>query len=322
MGDLDSDALRSHPLIAILFVLYTFGVTIVLLNILIAIVSDSYQNSFVSSKMMLGKARVMFVSELLSLKTFHQMWMDGKTVTTRRNINYVFGIVAILHIWMITGTINEKLGQGPFCEENTLSPNRVKLEAILSFFFLFTMLLSMKKTIAYVLNEFNDTGGLKNPLELRSASRVQRTLVWFVKSVFSALSNSIDSLVDREDSQKELGGSSPAAQDHRADTAIQRAIEKTRKNLKSELKSMFDQLQLSLREMEDQNKQEFAHIEESISNAIASAIAQSQQHMVEAIQSQQSREGEDYSSVDSEDGPEDISETSLSLGDVARSDLS
>lgn len=68
------DALRTHPLISILFVLYTFGVAIVLLNVLIAIVSDSYQNSFSTSKMMLGKARVMFVSELLSLKTFHEMW--------------------------------------------------------------------------------------------------------------------------------------------------------------------------------------------------------------------------------------------------------
>ena len=34
LGDLDSDALRTHPLIAVLFVVYTFGVTIVLLNIL------------------------------------------------------------------------------------------------------------------------------------------------------------------------------------------------------------------------------------------------------------------------------------------------
>ena len=34
LGDLDADALRTHPLIAVLFVVYTFGVTIVLLNIL------------------------------------------------------------------------------------------------------------------------------------------------------------------------------------------------------------------------------------------------------------------------------------------------
>lgn len=34
LGDLDSDALRTHPLIAVLFVVYTFGVTVVLLNIL------------------------------------------------------------------------------------------------------------------------------------------------------------------------------------------------------------------------------------------------------------------------------------------------
>ncbi len=34
LGDLDADKLRTHPLIAVLFVVYTFGVTIVLLNVL------------------------------------------------------------------------------------------------------------------------------------------------------------------------------------------------------------------------------------------------------------------------------------------------
>ena len=109
LGDLDADSLKEHPLIAILFVVYTFGVTVVLLNILIAIVSDSYANSFVSSNMMLGKARVIFVSELLSIKTFHQMWMEGKTGNTRRNINYFFFGVAAFHCFIVTGTVVEKV---------------------------------------------------------------------------------------------------------------------------------------------------------------------------------------------------------------------
>ena len=140
LGDLDADALRTHPLIAGLFVVYTFGVTVVLLNILIAIVSDSYQNSFVSSKMMLGKARVMFVSELLSVKTFHNMWMQGKTGTTRRNVNYIFLTIAVLHLWMITRTINGKLDQDLVCDDDEISSNIVRFEAILAFTFLFAML--------------------------------------------------------------------------------------------------------------------------------------------------------------------------------------
>jgi len=303
LGDLDSDALRTHPLIAILFVIYTFGVTVVLLNILIAIVSDSYQNSFSTSKMMLGKARVMFVSELLSIKTFHKMWMEGKTGSIRWNVNFVFGIFAIFHLWMITGTINEKLGQDSLCEIRTLSPSRVKLEAILAYFLLFSMSSTMKKIIAYVLDEFNDTGGLKSSgLEKNSSSRLRPAVNWFVKTAFSALSNSFDSLFDREDTLKELGNS-PKSQEHRTDNATQRSIEKMRKNLKAELKGQFEQLQLSLRETEEQNKEDIWRIEELISK-----LAESQQLMVQAILPENGKGQEQYSF--DEDGSEN-SQSSL-----------
>ncbi|KAL7533458.1 hypothetical protein ACHAXR_007573 [Thalassiosira sp. AJA248-18] len=291
LGDLDSDALRTHPLIAVLFVVYTFGVTVVLLNILIAIVSDSYQNSFVSSKMMLGKARVMFVSELLSLKTFHQMWMDGKTGTTRRNVNYLFGVMSVIHMWRITETINVKLGQELFCAIGTLSPNTVKLEAILAFLFLFCVLVVMKVTIAYVLNEFNDTGGLKSNGSLQTPSWFQLTVNWFVKYAYSAMSNSFDSLFDSEEGHREFGNS-PVTQEHRSDKAIQHSIEKTRKTLKAELKGMFDQLQLSLREMEEKQQGDMSQIEELISSAITSAITESKQIMVNAGQPENSKRRE------------------------------
>lgn len=269
LGDLDVDALRTHPLVSILFVIYTFGVTIVLLNILIAIVSDSYQSSFSTSKMMLGKARVMFVSELLSLKTFHQMWMDGKTGTTRRNVNYLFGIIAIIHSYMIVTTINLKLSSGIFSTLDTISSNVVDVEAVVVFSLLLLMIFFMKITIAYVLENFNDTGGLKQ-VQTKSISRFQRGVNWFVVRTFSALSSSFDSLFDREDNRNEFG-SSPASQEHRTDKAIQRSIEKSRKNLKSEMKGMLDQLQLTLREMEEKNQ------------AQMNVLAESQQLMMQAI---------------------------------------
>jgi len=229
----------------------------------------------------------MFVSELMSLKFFHEMWMEGKTGSTRRNVNYAFGVLAILHIWMISSTIDVKLSRGPHCvvDSETI---QTELSAILAYLLSFTNLFAMKKTLAYVLNEFNDTGVLKSPLQRRSGSLFQRAIIWFVKSVFSALSNSMDSLFDREASQKEVRGRSPVAQEHRTDKAIQRSIDKTRKTLKAELKTMFDQMQLSLREMEEQNKEDMSKMEDIISNAIASAIEESHQLMVEALQQQQS----------------------------------
>jgi len=278
LGDLDVDALRTHPLVSILFVIYTFGVTIVLLNILIAIVSDSYQSSFSTSKMMLGKARVMFVSELLSLKTFHQMWMDGKTGTTRRNVNHLFGIIAIIHSCMIVTTINLKLSSGIFSTWDTISSNVVDVEAVVVFSLLLLMIFFMKVTIAYVLENFNDTGGLKQ-VPTKSISRFQRGVNWFVVRTFSALSSSFDSLFDREDNRNEFGSSPASSQEHRTDKAIQRSIEKSRKNIKSEMKGMLDQIQLSLREMEEKNQ------------AQLNALAESQQLMMQAIAHNQDENG-------------------------------
>ena len=131
------------------------------------------------------------------------------------------------------------------------------------------MIFFMKITIAYVLENFNDTGGLKQ-VQTKSISRFQRGVNWFVVRTFSALSSSFDSLFDREDNRNEFG-SSPASQEHRTDKAIQRSIEKSRKNIKSEIKGVLDQIQLTLREMEEKNQ------------AQMNALAESQQLMMQAI---------------------------------------
>ena len=115
----------------------------------------------------------MFIIDVISPR------MDGKTGTTRRNINYLFGAIAITHLWMITGTINIKLESGTYCDIQTFSPYQIKLEAVLIFSLLLFMLFAMKVTIAYVLNEFNDTGGLKSSrLKGRPSSRLQRAVNW------------------------------------------------------------------------------------------------------------------------------------------------
>ncbi|EJK65935.1 hypothetical protein THAOC_13165, partial [Thalassiosira oceanica] len=257
LGDLEIDSLKTHPLIAILFVVYTFGVTIVLLNILIAIVSDSYANSFVSSKMMLGKARVMFVSELLSIKTFHQMWMEGKTGNTRRNINYFFFGIAAFHCFIVTGTVVQKIEYGTYCE-TMASPRSIKLEATFTFTFMLFFLFAMKSTVAYVLNTFNDKGGLINPTDSDDTAWFKSTMNWFVKRTFSSFSASFDSLFDRDDKilLEGYGDEFGDSQEHRAEEKLQRSLEKTKKQLKNELKSLSSALNQGLIDMESQNRNE------------------------------------------------------------------
>jgi len=53
----------------ILVVLYTFLVTVVLLNVLIAIASDSYEKCLLKSQKLFGRARVMLIAELASFQS-------------------------------------------------------------------------------------------------------------------------------------------------------------------------------------------------------------------------------------------------------------
>eukprot|EP00985_Skeletonema_marinoi_P023688 scaffold15914_cov140-Skeletonema_marinoi.AAC.8 len=321
LGDLDSDSLQKHPLITMIFVLYTFGVTVVLLNILIAIVSDSYQNSYVSSKMMLGKARIIFVSEISSLKSYHRLWIKGTAsdgVLSRRNINYFFGAVSMLHIWMVTKTINRKLSQFESCEMSASSSNRIHLEAIVLFIGLAFTMAGMKMIVAYVLNEFNDTGKLRDAN--KPISSTHRAVNLFIETMFSYLSSTFDSLFDRSDDDILEGFSlfdrsdndilegfnmeSSGTQEHRSEQNIQRSIEKSKKQLKHELKDVFEQMQYSLKEQDEQSKREL----ERITNSLA-AIVESHQSLLESLQ--QSNPGR---SINYDDANDEESSSSISLG--------
>lgn len=132
----------------------------------------------------------------------------------------------------------------------------------------------------------------------------------FVQNAFSALSNSFDSLFDREDKRNELGGS-PASQEHGADKAIQRSIEKMRKNIKAEMKGMLKELQDTLREMEEQNKNQMNSIS-ATQQLMIQAMQQNEEEVIENGEENQLEEGEEGESES------DLSASSLSLGDMAR----
>ena len=79
----------------------------------------------------------------------------------------------MLLVGMVTQTINLKLGQDEFCEIGAASSNRIYLEAIILFVSGAFTLRGMKMIVAYVLEEFNDTGGLRDNITAVS----QRTVI-------------------------------------------------------------------------------------------------------------------------------------------------
>lgn len=99
LGDFEADSLTTHPSITLLFISYTFGVTVVLLNILIAIVSESYDASLVSSKTMLSQARMVFCSELSSLFVFYRRLLKGDFVRQERML---LAVLSSISLWITT----------------------------------------------------------------------------------------------------------------------------------------------------------------------------------------------------------------------------
>jgi len=70
VGDFEFDDYRTTPFISTLFILFTLIGVIVLLNVLIAIVSDSYEKSLVRSQYLFGRARVSFAAQHAALESF------------------------------------------------------------------------------------------------------------------------------------------------------------------------------------------------------------------------------------------------------------
>ena len=223
---------------------------------------SSYKKTFDSSRTMLGKARLLFVSELLSLKQFNKLWKEGKIGTMRRNVNVLFGVWAAIHLWRIAGTIAEALGQ------NTASVSGVHLEAMLAFAVLFSMLVFIKATLNYISIGFDDIGRFESSLEDVSSSFAERLMQSFVKQIFRALSSTFDSLFDKEDAQIELDRPSDKTS---KEEAIHRAIVKMATQLKAEAREALAEARLELSSVEEQKKRQMLKVIESTN---ASAIAE------------------------------------------------
>ena len=214
----------------------------------------------------------------------------------------------MLQVWKVTKTINHKLGHLASCKIDASSPSsgRINLEAIVLFIILALTMAGMKMIVAYVLNEFNDTGKLLDAN--KPISTTMRVVNWFIETMFSSLSSTFDSLFDRSDNDilEGFNVQPSGTQEQRSEQNIQRSIEKSKKQLKHELKGVFEQIQFSLKEQDEQNKREMANLEERLTNALAAALVESHQNLLESLQA-------DGKSISYDNSNDDGSSSSISL---------
>jgi hypothetical protein len=127
-----------------LLVLYSFLVTVILLNVLIAIASDSYEKCLLNAQKLFGRARVMLVAELVSfqslfqkresqgdlpsnekIKVYSHWWMSGSWSWTRkwsRGSILFFGLsMFVTIVWTIAELVGFSQGQRDVSIVNSLS---------------------------------------------------------------------------------------------------------------------------------------------------------------------------------------------------------
>ena len=299
LGDVDMEFLQAHSGIVILFVLYTFGVTVVLLNILIAIVSESYANAVFSSSLMLGKARILFVSDIMAMKSRYQFRKGGAAEKTSNRNAIVALVLSAVWIKSIISTVLSKLE----CMELLSTQTRVvglysiEVEAIVIFFVLFGIIRTHKAAMTYSL--------AISPCSLqeRRASAKITAFSILADTLQAKIGRHIDTLMDSDGSKTNQAESSDVnAASHGKianDRRMQRALVATRKDLKAEIKTSADQMRHIIQEAEDKTQASIAICENHLSSSLAdvasmqeridSAIAASEDRIIHALSSKLDR---------------------------------
>ena len=70
IGDYELSDLQDTTGVTVLYVIFTSVGVVILLNVLIAVVSDSYERATISSTMLFGRARALFVAQNEALEAF------------------------------------------------------------------------------------------------------------------------------------------------------------------------------------------------------------------------------------------------------------
>eukprot|EP00566_Odontella_aurita_P004143 CAMPEP_0113533402 /NCGR_PEP_ID=MMETSP0015_2-20120614/4587_1 /TAXON_ID=2838 /ORGANISM="Odontella" /LENGTH=1177 /DNA_ID=CAMNT_0000432455 /DNA_START=202 /DNA_END=3735 /DNA_ORIENTATION=- /assembly_acc=CAM_ASM_000160 len=287
LGDIDFAALQKHSSIVVLFILYTFGVTVVLLNILIAIVSESYVNAVYASSVMLGKARVMFVADILSMKMFHSWKCDGNI---RWGIDSVFFAFACLCTRMVLLTVKAKLAshQGPIFEGH-VGLAAINFEGCALLFFVTGAIAIQRLGTIYLLNSIDKGDSGK---ETTCESRMSKYLGRLSLSLRAAFSRNIDILTEEDDVDEEDAAQTESAKlaATSADQKVHRAVNACRKELKAEVKRSSEKLRHALQQSEDKSQRNIIHCEDNLTSIlsetqewVASALAASEERIIRTI---------------------------------------
>mmetsp|Transcript_31510 Transcript_31510/g.41872 ORF Transcript_31510/g.41872 Transcript_31510/m.41872 type:complete len:430 (+) Transcript_31510:149-1438(+) len=298
LGEFSDDEHKANPVIIPLFIVYTFVVTIVLLNILIAIVSDSYQCSFISSELMHGKARILFFSELHSIKisvmAYSNLKDRGKVGNFCCNLFSPQLVLSAVYIYTIVGTTTTKFQQlntdvieasttlSPSCQQDTFSVEIFYVEATLLFLAFFFFLYLANCFMMSLLNDRDIADSLVH-LGGKSGSSIKGTLYSFALKMVSYISFTFDSLND--DAEKKAL-EREEVDEKRPSTSLQtyrkvfRSLQKTKEDLKQELNTTVEQLQTSLEGTENRIQQNMS----LFALEVSSIVAESEDRVLNEIQ--------------------------------------
>ncbi|CAB9510775.1 Potassium ion channel Yvc1 [Seminavis robusta] len=106
LGDFELDDYTQTREISIIFFTFTILGSIILLNVLIAVISDSYANSKESSLLLFGRARVGFVAQQIALESFLRPGNNPlKILQTKVKGVPVLGNAQVLITWKWTSMI-------------------------------------------------------------------------------------------------------------------------------------------------------------------------------------------------------------------------
>jgi hypothetical protein len=82
LGDFELDDYKESSGMTVLFIIFTLLGVVILLNVLIAVISDSYEKATISSLLLFGRARVAFVAQNQALESFLRPGVD-RTIDVR-----------------------------------------------------------------------------------------------------------------------------------------------------------------------------------------------------------------------------------------------
>lgn len=104
IGDFELNDYREGGAVAIVFLTFTLVGVIILLNVLIAVVSDSYEKATAGAKSLFGKARIGFLAEHMALEQFLQPGsnpLKGIDQDLARDPKQCFSLISRVVRWLV-----------------------------------------------------------------------------------------------------------------------------------------------------------------------------------------------------------------------------